>query len=811
MIRLENVRTHNLKGLSLTLDPGQMTVLCGVSGSGKSSLAIDTVYAEGQRRYLETLSHAARAALDRLPPPEADRVEGLPPAIALRQDEPPGDGRATVGTATDLHDLLAGVFAAAGTPHCPRCGAAMQSYEPADVARSLRKHAEGTRVLIAFPTDHMGGTTADRVESLRAARLTRCVVDGALVRLEDAPDGCELFGVLDRVTVGGTAEGRVAESLDTAMAAGAGAAAVMTEDGGRWAAAVYRDRPACPEGHVEIAPPAAEDLSFRSPRGACEACGGTGLVKAERETPGVPPREPGLDDEDAPAAALPESAAERACAACHGTRLNAVARGVALEQPFGEVLLGRVDAVSLPQLPAEFRYASEAVARRVETLRRVGLGHLTLGRALASLSAGERQRVRLAAVLAAEAVGTLVVLDEPLGGLHPADAAEVAAVVEELHEQGNGVLAVEHTFALLPRADRVIELGPGAGGEGGQIVYDGPPAGLKDADTATGRALREPPSPPPRPSPSPGTVRLRGLTLRNVRDFDLDIPLERLTVVSGRSGAGKTTLLEAVYAACRSRLVPQDDAGDASELERETERSAHAEPAGFDGAEGLDALADVQLVPAVPPTRAGRSCVATHTKAMDDVRKLLASVPEAKARGLTAKHFSFNAAGGGRCRTCQGRGEVDVPMAHLADLRMTCPQCGGGRFEPGIADVKFRRRSVVDMLNMTVDEAVPFFRTEPAIRRRLTPVRDVGLGYVRLGQPLSTLSGGEAQRLHLASHLLPNSRGRVLFLLDEPARGLHPQDAETLLAAVNLLLDVGYTVLAAEHDARFLAAAERVV
>ena len=769
MIRLQNVRTNNLKGVSIELDPHGFTVLCGVSGSGKSSLAFDTLYAEGQRRYLETLSPAARAALDRFPPVEADRVEGLPPAIALRQDEDPGDRFSTVGTATDLHDLLAGVFAGAGVPHCPECGATMRAYEPADVAAVVADMPEGTRVLVGFPAGHLGETVPRIAEAMAAARLARMVVGGEVVRVEEAAGsggevfggevfGGEVFGVIDRVTAGRTDAARVAESADTALAAGAGTLVLMTESDGRWSPTAYSDRPACPHGHGEVPPPAAEDLSFRSPRGACPACKGTGD-----------------------------------CVACNGTRLNPLARGVALGRSFGETLAGRLDAVDLPPLPGQFRYAAEAVERRVSLLTRVGLGHLSLSRSLDTLSAGERQRVRLASVLAADAVETLIVLDEPLGGLHADDVPPVAEAIRELHAAGNGVVAVDHTFALLPLAGRVIELGPGAGSAGGEVVFDGLSSDLREADTATGRAIRETFEPPPRPAASPGSLAFRGVSFRAVDALDFDVPLERLTVVTGRSGAGKTSLLLAAEAVARRALGLDAD----------------ARPRG--GVEGAEVLGEVQLVPAAPPARTGRSCVATHTKAMDEVRKLLASVPEAAARGLTAKHFSFNAAGGGRCRLCQGRGEVDVPMAHLADLRMTCPQCGGGRFEPGIADVRFRRRSVVDMLAMTVSEAVSFFRTEPAIRKRLQPVRDVGLGYVTLGQPLGTLSGGEAQRLHLASHLVPTARGRVLFLLDEPARGLHPADVATLLSAISLLLDVGHTVLAAEHDLRFLAAAETVV
>lgn len=772
-IELENVRTNNLKSISVSLPIGQMTLVCGVSGSGKSSLVFDTLGAVGQQQFLETLSSSAQVLLATLPSPDADRVEFVPPTIALKQDEPNERETATVGTATDLLGLASTLFAVAGDWLCPECGQRLTTATTNDVVEFVGGRPSGERVLIGFPTDHLGESLADRLTLLIAARVTRVCINGTLHRISDIEiEGFEavptsVFGILDRMTVGKSDVSRIAETVELAFRSGDGAAAVLLQSDQSWSPRLFHQSLACPNGHVVEDRVSEQCLQHQSVSGVCQGCHGLGIV--DKET----------------------------CPSCRGTRIGEWSdRSELAGVRYRNFIQQPVDEWVLPDVSEALSVVVTAIRRRIDVLRQLGIGHLTIVRAIDSLSSGERLRVRLSGTVAADSVETLFVLDEPAASLHPADIQQVVDVVRDLRDSGNTVVIVDHSAAFLEDCERVIEVGPAAGAGGGEIVYDGAANNFRKSSTRTAEAFREPaPIDDGDEKLAPLTITLGPLSGERLPREPIEVSVGGMTVVTGRSGAGKTTLLRGLFRYAAD-IVEQPATSESDDIP-ESENSFP-----FDS---------VQLVEQRPPSRAARSCLVTQVKVFDDIRKLFASVPEAKARGWTAKHFSFNTAGGGRCRYCLGRGELDVPMGAFGTLDMTCPKCGGSRYESGVLAVKFRRRTIADVLRMTVEEAVPFFRTEPVIQKKLQPIRDVGLGYITLGQPASTLSGGENQRLHLAAHLTPNSRGPVLFLLDEPARGLHPDDEKTLAAVFRRLTDVGHTLVVAEHQLSLLSTADRVV
>ena len=779
MLTLHAVRTNNLKKLSLAIDPLAVTAVCGVSGSGKTSLVFDTIHAESQRRYLETFSPKVREQLARLPRADCERIDHLPPTIAIPQDAGPLDARSTVGDESDLLDLLAIALERDGIAHCPQCGKALVQSTAEGVASEVAALDAGTRVLVGFPID---GTPAEAFPLLQAARLARAVVGTELVRLDDPLPAADasVFGVVDRVVSGKTKTTRLIESCEVAFAGGRGRLALFRQDDDGWQPTVRSQSLACPAGHIDTAPLAAADFLGRTPRSLCEACQGD------------------------------------ACDACNGTGRSRLVRNVFwIGRTFGDWL-----TIPLSAWPEAIELGPEAV-ERLQFLRRGGLGSLSLHRRLATLSAGQLQRLRLARLATAGLVGTLVILDEPTAGLQDDDCDAIRDLIQRLHADGNGVLLIEHRLPMLAIASRVLELGPAAGAAGGEIVFDGSPDDLPAADTPTGHALRTPPS-PVKPSPPEQTTVVDGLRLTDDVPASLNLAIDRLTVVTGSSGSGKTRLLHGLAAAFGKPQSPlpldeptanEPDSDAPPELDVRVDAASQfallpPELIGTPSVVGNSPIEDTVVVDRSPASNTMRSSVATASKAFDEIRAVLASVPDAKARGLTARHFSYNAPGGGRCNRCRGRGTVTVAMAHLADLPMDCPRCQGTRYEADILAVKYRRRNIAETLAMTIDEALVFFRTEVSIHRRLQPFKDAGLGYLTLGRALPTLSGGEAQRLRLATHLTATTRGRVLFLLDEPARGLHPHDAATLADSLRRLLEIGHTVVAVDSSSAIVAAAD---
>ena len=873
-VEVVGARTHNLKGVTCRVPIGALTVVTGPSGSGKSSLAFDTLYAEGQRRFVESMSTYARQFLERMERPDVDRIDHLLPALAIEQKAPARSARSTVGTATEIHDVLRLLFAAAGTVVCPSCGVEVRRESPRSVAESLvAELGDGARVLVLAPRP--AGGLAERAPLWVRSGLFRAVAaDGSVVAFDAGtpppvgPDGTVRLVVGRHVLRPDDPE--LAASIDGAFAVGEGT--LLARDAASGCELRFLRGLGCNSCGRAFEEPTPAHFSFNSPRGACPACQGFGRVagldvskvlpdpsKTLLERPFAPFNPPAYASaypdlsracrrlgirRDVPWNALTQREKDlvwngdgdwygvrglfdwletkrykvhvrvmiaryrgyERCGACLGTRLTPEARAVRVagatlpelcDLPLGELLQRLRDLPLSAAGRARAGHLVGDVARRVGTLVDVGLSYLTLGRTMRTLSGGEAQRVQLGAALGNALTGTLYVLDEPTVGLHPADTARLLAVLRRLADSGNAVCVVEHDLDVVRAADHVVDLGPRAGAHGGALVFEGPPRALARAATATGEALRaEGRGLAERAEPYPrGVVRVVGARANNLADLTVEIPTGVLAAVCGPSGSGKSSLVVDVLASGALRSLGRKEA-DA------LERGAH------DRIEGLSAFHDVVLVDQSPLGRSARSNPATYTKAWDEVRALWARSPAARAAGLTKGSFSFNAPGG-RCERCEGSGAVTVDMQFLADVTVVCDACDGRRFSPEVLDVRVRGRNVHELLETTVDEALELFADLPGIASRLAPLADAGLGYLRLGQSTATLSGGEAQRLKVASFLKGDGGARpALFLFDEPTTGLHPRDVGVLIGVFRRLLAAGHSVLAVEHNPSFLLAAD---
>ncbi|HTO87357.1 MAG TPA: excinuclease ABC subunit UvrA [Thermoanaerobaculia bacterium] len=899
-IRIRGARTHNLKQVSVTIPAGRLTVITGVSGSGKSSLAFDTLYAEGQRRYAESLSTYARQFLERLDRPDVDSIEPVPPAIALEQKNGVRNARSTVGTQTEIHDALRLLFAHGGTTFCPDCGVAAVPGGIDRAVEEIAKAPEGTRLTLVASVpwapagDAKRGSARRRAEEhrLRLSELKRAGFFRALDRqgqtteigesVEELldPQG-RLLLVVGRFAVVEASRPEIAAAVETAFTL-AGSVTAVREDGSR----TFQRGLHCPRCAREFRDPTPALFAFNSPLGACPACQGFGRVIGVDLEKVVPDTELTLEDRpvapwntpayasayddlfracrrysvrtDIPVRRL--SAHERAilvegrgdfygirgffdwletkrykihvrvllaryraytlCPECRGARLAPAALAVR----FRERTLSALSELPLSELqswlaelrlsPAEQERLSSVVAEirsRVQYMNDVGLGYLTLSRPARTLSGGEAQRIGLASALGGALTGTLYVLDEPTIGLHAADTRRLLGILRRLADRGNTVVVVEHDPEAIEAADRVIDLGPGAGSAGGHLLFEGTPRALaRVRGSATGELLRRRARPAPPVSDSArgkpagrlvafrraeGAVTIRGARAHNLRNLTVRIPLGRLVAVSGVSGSGKSTLVRDILHnayARRVKGVAQLDVGE------------------HDAIEGLSDVADVLLVDQSPLGRSARSNPVTYMKAWDEVRQVFAR--HAARRGLTARDFSFNAPGG-RCEACRGTGWQTIDMQFLADVTVRCDVCDGRRFQNRVLAARYRGKNIWDLLEATVEDAIAFFAEEEKIRRRLQPLVDVGLGYLPLGQPTATLSGGEAQRLKLASFLeiRPAAPRGTLFLFDEPTTGLHARDVERLLATFRRLLSRGHSIVAIEHHLEFLASADWII
>jgi excinuclease ABC subunit A len=870
-IVVQGARSHNLKDVCCRIPLFSLTVVSGVSGSGKSTLAFDTLYAEGQRRYVTSLSTYARQFLERLPRPEVDFVSHLPPAIAIERRNRVTNARSTVGTATEILDHLRLLYAKIGETRCPDCDVPAEPGGVEAVTGRILARFDGARVVVAAPLPAARGESAAALrERLSSEGFTRLLDGSGVVRDVSELSGGALASlrgdallVVDRLALRGEeGRSRLAEAVASAFARGEGHCVIVDAEGAR---AGYQAAFACDGCGRRFARPEPALFSFNSPLGACEACQGFGRVPSlDRERvipdPGVSLeagaiapfttprgqrwqrrllracRETGVSSA-CPVSELSASELEwifaggpgwpgvagyferlerkrykvgarvmlaryrryEPCPACAGGRLRKEARWVRV----GGLDLPALSRLSLAELAAwldGLRLSSAAAARaerllaelvaRVATANAVGLDYVTLDRQTRTLSGGEAQRIQLATALGGTLTASLYVLDEPSIGLHARDAKRLVDTLRRIRDQGNTVVVVEHDPEIVACADHVIDLGPGGGRRGGRLVAEGDVAELRaHPHSLTGSALRGELRPPPRrPRPARGALRVVGASEHNLRDLTLTLPLGQLVAVTGVSGAGKSTLV-------RSVLV--------GGLRREPERGACR------AIEGGEQLREVVLVDPTPPARSPRSNPATVCKAFDGIRQRFAATREARALGLAPGWFSFNVPGG-RCEACEGAGEVVVDMQFLDDVRMPCDVCDGTRYRPEARQVRLEGLSIVGVLGLTVDEALERFGEDPRIERRLRALPEVGLGYLSLGQPLSTLSGGEIQRLRLAQALSEGSEGQ-LFVLDEPTTGLHPADVRLLLGCLDRVIAAGGSAIVVEHNLDVIRAADHVL
>jgi excinuclease ABC subunit A len=893
---VSGAREHNLKNITVAIPRGSLTVITGLSGSGKSSLAFDTIYAEGQRRYVESLSAYARQFLGQMDKPDVDSIEGLSPAISIDQKTTSRNPRSTVGTVTEIYDYLRLLWARVGHPHCHVCGRPISGQSAEQIIDQVMELEPGTRFMVLAPIVRgRKGEYGKQLEELRGEGFARVKVDGELRRLDEPIELDKKFKhdisvVVDRLVMKDEVRKRLADSIETAVALAGGLVEIELVDSER--TMIFSERFACPihgPSLVELEP---RIFSFNSPHGACPRC--TGLGSQMEIDPELVVPDPGLSigegaiapwaqsasdyydqltqaiaerynvDLDTPWGDLPQRQRQfflhgsggdrvqlsyrnrfgrrrsyaarfegilpslerryretdseftrekieeymtlRPCPECGGARLRPESRavlvaGTAIHDFTGLSARAALEWVrSLELSEHDYRIARlvlREIAERLQFLDNVGIGYLTLDRAAATLSGGEAQRIRLATQVGSSLVGVLYILDEPSIGLHQRDNAKLIATLERLRDLGNTVLVVEHDEGTMRAADHLVDMGPGAGEHGGYVVAEGTADEVaRETASLTGQFLAgtraiDPPGRRRRPR---GHVLIEGASQHNLKGIDVKIPLGVFCCVTGVSGSGKSTLiLEVLYKALANRL------------HRNRQRAgAHRRITG------LDQLDKVIYVDQSPIGRTPRSNPATYIGLFDQIRDLFSRTPEARARGYKPGRFSFNVKGG-RCEVCRGDGQIKIEMHFLPDVYVPCEQCHGKRYNRETLEVRFKGKNISDILEMPIEEALQFFAHIPKIRRRLQALVDVGLGYMRVGQPATTLSGGEAQRVKLAAELCKVATGRTLYILDEPTTGLHFADIQRLLDVLGRLVEAGNSVIVIEHNLDVVKVADRII
>ncbi len=895
-IVVRGARQNNLKNFDLEIPRRTVTVVTGPSGSGKSSLAFDTIYAEGQRRYVESLSSYARQFLERMEKPDVDSVEGLSPAVAIEQKNPTKTSRSTVGTATEIYDYLRLLWARVGHTFCPNCGREIKPDTVQSVTDAVLALPVGTRFYATFPLRLSSKVTHEVViENLQAQGFLRVAVDGIVMHLDeiaaskrDITRAKELLVVVDRLAVGPESAGRLSDAIGTAFAEGEGDCVILLTDqvvspldGSMVSKLRFTERFECANDGTLAPAPTPQLFSFNNPRGACSQCNGFGAVLEYDESLVVPHPTRSLRDGaidpwtkpryDNKRRALAEfakreripmdkpwdqlTAAQRQlllhsrtrgykgifpflkdledkrykqyirvflrqyqtaqeCPRCHGTKLQPEALNVRV----GSLNIAQVAELPVDQLAVwlhelqltEFeRSVAEMILKeardRVTFLRDVGLGYLSMNRATRTLSGGEAQRIGLANSLGSQLVDTLYVLDEPSIGLHSRDMDRLLKLLQRLRDAGNSVLVVEHDLAAIEMADYMVELGPGSGEAGGQVVFTGPISRISESPL-TGQyvtGVRSIPLPDERRRLGPRWITLTGAREHNLQDVDIRIPLGALTVVTGVSGSGKSTLVhDVLYRALETHLVGEHSA-----------KLHLGEKVGeYETITGFDALEDVVLIDQSPIGKSPRSNPVTYVKAFDEIRGIFADTPLARQRKYTPGTFSFNVEGG-RCEACEGAGALEVEMVFMADVFVPCEDCGGKRYKPEVLDVTVRGKNIHEVLNLTVDQAIRFFPREEKLGQALWQLQQVGLGYLRLGQPATTLSGGEAQRIKIARELALAGKkaGKKMYVMDEPTTGLHLEDIRKLGKVFDRLLEQGHTLVLIEHNLDVIKLADWII
>ncbi|MGE0606672.1 MAG: excinuclease ABC subunit UvrA [Pirellulales bacterium] len=802
-LRIRGARVHNLKNIDLDIPHDQLVVITGPSGSGKSSLAFDTIFAEGQRQYFESLSAYARQFLDQLERPDADLIEGLRPTIAIQQRADPSNPRSTVATVTEIQDYLRVLLARLGEASCYQCGAPIRQQSSEQVVEELSALPEGTKIMLLAPLVRgRKGEHAEVIESMRKAGFNRTRIDGTVHELDAVPSLARqqahtIEAVVDRIIVRPGIETRLAESIQHALRHGEGvvSAALLAVDDppDTWRDRLFSTLYACPDCKISYEELEPRTFSFNSPYGACPACNGLGLRRPAEGEPGPP------DD----AAGEPT-----VCQECGGTRLRPEARAVRL----AGLAIHEIVALTISQAreffagirfdqaaaPIGERPVAEIVSR-LGFLEQVGVGYLSLDRPSDSLSGGEAQRVRLASGIGSGLVGICYVLDEPSIGLHPRDNQRLIDALKSLQQQGNSVLVVEHDEALMRQADWLIDMGPGAGQHGGHIVAQGTPEELcRDPASLTGRylcgELRVAKREQRRPFNEQRQIVLQGAATHNLKNVEARFPLGLLTCVTGVSGSGKSSLVNDTLAHALAR-----------QLGLSSQR-----PGPYTGLLGAEQIDKLVMVDQSPLGRNSRSNPATYMGAFDEIRKVFTRTRESRLRGYKSGRFSFNAAGG-RCEDCQGLGQRTIDMFFLPDLHVTCPVCEGKRFNRQTLEILYRHKSIADVLEMRINEALEFFENFPVLRRMLRTLAEVGLDYLTLGQSAATLSGGESQRIRLAAELSRADTGQTMYILDEPTTGLHLADIARLLDVLQRLVDRGNTVIVIEHHLNVIRAADWLI
>ncbi len=812
-ICVRGAREHNLHNVDVDLPRDRFTVITGPSGSGKSSLAFDTLHAEGQRRYLETLRVNSRALFDQLRRPDVDAVEGMPPPLCVSQQTSRARPRSTLATITELDDFLRLLWSRLGTPHCYNCGRALARHTIGDIVRAAGQWPEGTRVLVLAPlVRDSKGDNANVLRDIRQAGFLRARIDGAVTELQESvrlnpKQKHTIDMVVDRLVLRPGMEDRLRDSLDSAVRFGSGRVILADVTGETPVDHAFSTRYYCADCDIAYGELQPRDFSFNNPHGACPTCTGLGFLPAESTTPAAEAED--AEDDDAE-----RTAAATLCPDCGGARLNREARSVRFEGKTLPEVHGLTVTEALTfftELSATEEYPSPPrgergvdrspeqhvraaltpeITKRLHFLEQVGLGYLTLGRRGPTLSGGEAQRTRLAGHLGAGLLGVCYILDEPTIGLHPRDTQKLLTALRALQERGSTLVVVEHDEAVIRAADYLVEIGPGPGPAGGRVVAAGPAAEVLPRILPPREALPErTPLPAPRQM-----LRIFGAREHNLQNIDVELPLGRLVCVTGVSGSGKSTLVYDVLApALRGHL------GLTGPL-----------PGACDRIEGLEQLDRLIEVDQSPLGRSLRSIPATYTGMFDEIRKLFAATREAKSRGWKANRFSFNVRGG-RCEECQGQGVRRVALDLMPELAVPCPRCHGRRFDPSLLDIRFKGKSIADVLDLSMAEALALFANVPALFRPLEVLVEIGLGYLKLGQPSGSLSGGEAQRVKLATELSRTATGRTMLLLDEPTTGLGSTDVRRLLTILRRLADAGNSVVVIEHNLELIAAADWII